>query len=304
MRVFGIGETVYDIIFKDGTPIASKAGGSVLNTLVSLARTGVETYFVSELGKDNVANIILSFLKENGVDTKYIHQYNKGQSALAMAFLDDKNDATYEFHKNYPEDRLKGELPQFRQGDILLFGSSYAIDKNIRTQVVKLIAGAKKAGAIVMYDPNFRSKDGADNAERIEFVKQNMAYADIIRGSNEDYDQLFNLKDAQSVYATVADSCRLMVYTKNANCVDVITSSYSKSYPVDKITPVSTIGAGDNFNAGIIYSLVKLGESKETLAQLNNQKLSFIINNAKQFSSTVCMSLDNYVPEGFMPITT
>lgn len=300
MRVFGLGETVYDIIFKKGTPVAAKAGGSVLNTLVSLARTGIETHFISELGDDNVANIILSFLKQNGVDTNYVHQYNKGQTALAMAFLDEKNDATYEFRKNYPTDRLTGALPRFEQGDILLFGSSYAIDKNIRPQVVQIIADAKEAGAIVMYDPNFRNKDGVDNAQRIEFVKQNMACADIIRGSNEDYEQLFNSKDIQSVYATVTDACKLLVYTKNADGVDLITPSYSKSYTVDKIKPISTIGAGDSFNAGIIYSLVKIGARQDTLSDLSDQNISYLINNAKQFSTAVCMSMDNYIPEGFI----
>ena len=39
-RVFGLGETVFDIIFKDGQPLSAKAGGSVLNALVSLARLG------------------------------------------------------------------------------------------------------------------------------------------------------------------------------------------------------------------------------------------------------------------------
>ncbi len=37
-KIYGIGETVYDIIFKDGTPQAAKPGGSVLNSMVSLGQ--------------------------------------------------------------------------------------------------------------------------------------------------------------------------------------------------------------------------------------------------------------------------
>jgi len=36
--VYGLGETVLDIIFKNRQPVSAKAGGSVLNALVSLAR--------------------------------------------------------------------------------------------------------------------------------------------------------------------------------------------------------------------------------------------------------------------------
>ena len=39
-KIYTIGETVLDIIFKNGQPVASKAGGSMLNTAVSLGRRG------------------------------------------------------------------------------------------------------------------------------------------------------------------------------------------------------------------------------------------------------------------------
>jgi len=75
-RVFSIGETVYDIIFKNAQPIAAKAGGSTLNTSVSLGRLGLNVNFVSDLGKDMIGDTILRFLTANGVATSYIEQYD------------------------------------------------------------------------------------------------------------------------------------------------------------------------------------------------------------------------------------
>ena len=86
-KVFGFGETVLDIIFKDGQPRAAKPGGSVLNAFVSLGRLGWDPCFVSEYGQDNVGRLIDEYLLENGVNTKYINRFTDGQSALAMAFL-------------------------------------------------------------------------------------------------------------------------------------------------------------------------------------------------------------------------
>ena len=53
-RVFGIGETIYDIIFKDGQPIAGVPGGSVFNGLMTLGKLGVKCTQISEVGSDQV----------------------------------------------------------------------------------------------------------------------------------------------------------------------------------------------------------------------------------------------------------
>ncbi|MBO4267903.1 MAG: carbohydrate kinase, partial [Bacteroidaceae bacterium] len=62
-RIFGIGETVYDILFRDGQPIAAVPGGSVFNGLISLGRTGMQCTFISEVGADRVGGYILDFIR-------------------------------------------------------------------------------------------------------------------------------------------------------------------------------------------------------------------------------------------------
>jgi fructokinase len=47
--VYCIGETVLDIIFRDDQVIAAKPGGSMLNTAVSLGRSGIPVEFISEI---------------------------------------------------------------------------------------------------------------------------------------------------------------------------------------------------------------------------------------------------------------
>ena len=51
-KVIGIGETMLDIIFKNGKPIEAVPGGSTFNGIVSLGRAGVKTVFVSETGNE------------------------------------------------------------------------------------------------------------------------------------------------------------------------------------------------------------------------------------------------------------
>ncbi len=66
-----------------------------------------------------------------------------------------------------------------------------------------------------------------------------------------------------------------------------------------KITPVSTVGAGDSFNAGIIYSLYKNRVGKEDLENLSEEFWRSAIETAISFGSEVCQSYDNYISESF-----
>ena len=63
---------------------------------------------------------------------------------------------------------------------------------------------------------------------------------------------------------------------------------------------VSTIGAGDNFNAGFVFGLLKSGITRDALERsLTEQQWDSVIACAQQFSANVCQSLENYVSPDF-----
>ena len=92
-KVIGIGETVLDIIFRDGQPIGAYPGGSTFNSVISLGRAGVATSFVAETGNDRVGDKIITFLKENGVNADSVNRYPDSKSSISLAFLNERNDA-------------------------------------------------------------------------------------------------------------------------------------------------------------------------------------------------------------------
>ena len=71
-RVIGIGETVLDILFKNGQPVKAVPGGSVYNSIISLGRMGLDAAFISEVGDDRVGEMILSHLRDSGVDASAV----------------------------------------------------------------------------------------------------------------------------------------------------------------------------------------------------------------------------------------
>lgn len=94
-KVIGIGETVLDIIFRDNHPVDAVPGGSAYNALVSLGRMGIPGMFISETGADHVGEMIVSFLRSNGIDTSGVKMYKDTKSPLSLAFLNERNDAEY-----------------------------------------------------------------------------------------------------------------------------------------------------------------------------------------------------------------
>ena len=66
-------------------------------------------------------------------------------------------------------------------------------------------------------------------------------------------------------------------------------------YPVKQVDVVSTVGAGDNFNAGVLYGLVKGEVTREKLAQLTAAEWDSIMSNGLDFSAHACTLIENYV---------
>ena len=298
-KIFGIGETVLDIIFKDGQPQAAKAGGSVLNSAVSMGRMGLPVSFISEYGLDDVGELIDNFLNENGVNTASVHRFEDGSTSLALAFLNEKNDANYTFYKDFPGKRLSIEFPQLQKEDILQFGSFYAIWPEIRVKIKKFIQNAHDNGALVFYDPNFRKSHISELAKLKPLIIENMRMSGLIRGSDEDFQNIFRVNSADEAWEVVKNYCMCLVYTSNTDGVYVRTNSFSGKFPVKTITPVSTIGAGDNFNAGMITSIHRNNISKNQLYKMGLKEWMVVIETAVDFATHVCLSYENYISEEF-----
>jgi fructokinase len=299
-KIFAIGETVYDIIFKDGKPVTARAGGSMLNSAVSLGRLGLDVYLVSDMGSDMVGDEIDLFLRNNGVNTGYIQRYPNLNSAIALAFLDDSNNARYNFYRNFPAERLTGLDIHFEQDDIILFGSFFALATEIRPVLKRILVKANEAGCIIIYDPNFRKPHLHELEKLLPFIIENIRFADLVRGSDEDFQLIFGTAVGEEVFRIISgEGCNNLVYTANKNGAEVFSQGIRMSFEVPEIKIVSSIGAGDNFNAGIIWSLVSDAICKRDFERIHEKTWENLIRNGIDFASEVCGSYDNYISYDF-----
>ena len=285
-RVIGIGETVLDILFKDDQPLKAVPGGSTFNSIVSLGRAGVPCARVTEAGSDHVGDLICNYLNDNGVSSEFVCRHEHVKSHISLAFLDEHNDAQYVFYKDHASVSLDGKLPVMGKDDVVLFGSFFAINPAIRPVVGELLRAARKAGAWLYYDVNFHKPHIADLPNVMSNIEENMSLSDVVRGSMEDFGYLYGLCDGDAIYEKVCRLCDTLILTDGAHSIRVYTPDGRETYPVQAIETVSTVGAGDNFNAGYIYAMMQgIDDPTARIAM------------AQRWSQDVCRQIGNNISD-------
>lgn len=102
---------------------------------------------------------------------------------------------------------------------------------------------------------------------------------------------------ADDLLLAVVESDFLTLGQANASVASLPGEAQIPTQRLDNV--LSTIGAGDNFNAGFVYGLVRDG--------ITSDKLSTwpawlpLIETGQRFSAHVCQRLDNYVDMTFQP---
>ena len=111
-----------------------------------------------------------------------------------------------------------------------------------------------------------------------------MGLSNVVRGSMEDFHYLYSLQNDDDIYQRVSRHCDTLILTDGARPIRVYTPKGCQLYPVQEIETVSTVGAGDNFNAGYIYAMIQ---------GLDNQASR--IEMAQRWSQDVCRQLGNNI---------
>lgn len=306
-RIIAMGETVLDILFheqecngvRESVPFAAVPGGSSFNSMVSVGRSGIPCLFIGYTGANRVGYQIVDFMKSNGISTDYFEVRKDERAALSLAYLDSNGDADYVFYKDTPVASARYLKPKFMPTDYFLYGSYFAICPGLRTQVRDILQSVHDTGAIVYYDINFRRSHQPEKENLLPVVQENCMLSSIVRGSADDFDILFGTRNPEEIYSKhISEYCPIFICTAGAGQIFICTPHAIHEFHVPQIPAheiVSTVGAGDSFNAGFLCAMYAKGICKEMLPTMDRSHWEELVANGVEYASKVCRSRDNYI---------
>lgn len=240
--------------------IRPAVGGSCLNIAVGVARLGIPTGFVGGISTDLFGRMIADHAAASNVDLRHATRSDH-QTTLAFVRLI-AGESQYAFYDTETASAnwtyRRGSIP-FDAIDAVHIGSTTLVHDRGAAEAGALIADAK-ATATISFDPNCRPNLVHDQPAYRARMGAFAANADIVRMSDVDFEYLFGEEDfAASAAALLARGASLIVITRGTNgALAWHRTAGAIEVGAPAVDVVDTIGAGDSFQAALLFALHQL----------------------------------------------
>jgi fructokinase len=262
--------------------LAPVAGGSCLNIAVGMARLGVAAGFVGGISTDLFGRMIADHALASGVELGYA---TRSPRQTTLAFVRSvAGEPQYAFYDEGSASRnwtyRNGSIP-LSEIDAIHVGSTTLVDANGAAQALAMVEEAR--GSVTLsFDPNCRPNLVRDKAGYVARMAEFASAADIIRMSDVDFEYLYGDDDhAGRAKSMIAAGASLVVVTRGMRGVQ---AWHGKAAALEvqapKVNVKDTIGAGDSFQAALLFALHALsrigkGPLRETTTGELRRALSF-----------------------------
>ena len=166
MDILTIGEVLIDLTQtgKDARGIpqfAANPGGAPANLAVAASRLGAQTAFIGKVGADAFGRYLKEVLAENKVDVSGMAVDADHPTTMAVVSVDATGERDFSFYRSANADVMlsKEDISEgaLKAAKIVHFGSVSLTADPSRTATLDAAARAKKLGAVITYDPNYRA---------------------------------------------------------------------------------------------------------------------------------------------------
>ncbi len=263
-KLYSIGELLIDFQsvgtggLKDTKQFVKNAGGAPANVCVQAVKLGQKAVYLTKVGGDGFGDFLIEVLNGEGVDTSYILRSDKYDTSLAFVSFKEDGEREFVFYRKAAADlhftAEEFKDIEFEKGDILEFGSVALKTAEAKGAHLALIEKAKKAGAIVCFDPNLRFNLWDSASELKDAVNEFLPYADVVKVGADELDFL----TGGSIEAVFAGGLKILLVTDGGKGAKLYLAD-GREFACNgyKVKAVDTTGAGDSFFGGFIAQLME-----------------------------------------------
>lgn len=266
-------------------------GGSCLNVAVGMARLGAPAGFVGGISTDLFGRMVADHALASEVDLRFA---TRSDHQTTLAFVRTvAGEPQYAFYDEGTASRnwtyRSGSLP-FDRIEAIHVGSTTLVDERAAAQALALVQEARRS-VTVSFDPNCRPNLVADKRRYVERMAAFAGAAHIVRMSDVDFDYLYGDDDpARRAASLIAAGARLVVVTRGAQGAEAwhkTAGSVVVEAPAGPV--VDTIGAGDSFQAALLFALRAMGRSgTASLAAIGADELRRALSFAARCAAITC----------------
>jgi len=245
-------------------------GGAVANVLAAMARLGERTAFIGKVGNDMHGAFLKETLENAGIDTKGLVLSDEYFTTLAFVALSASGERTFSFARKPGADtQLTAEEVDesiLRSTEIFHVGSLSLTDEPARSATHHAVKLAKKHGAVISYDPNYRASLWPDVETAKARMRELLPYVDVMKLSDEETILLTDLEspaEAAKRLNEMGISCVAVTLGKKGALVSV--DGNSKIVPGYSLPAIDTTGAGDAFWGGFLHRMLSLKKRPDEL---------------------------------------
>lgn len=282
-----MGRSSLDLYSNDvGTPFvdiksfAAYVGGSPTNISVGGRRLGLNTIALTALGADPVGDFIFKFLEDEGVETRFIPRKADKRTSAVVLGIEPPNKFPLVYYRDNCadieltiDDVLAAPLSECR---VFQFAGTNLCKEPSRSATFFAAELARKAGAEVVFDIDFRPDQWHDPRAFGVMARAIMPLVDIVMGTEDEinaamlmdpaqisltHSQVSDTKVAGDVDAGIAQLLALgpkaLLQKRGVDGLRIHLQDEKIDAPGFPVEVYNILGAGDAFAAGFLSGYLK-----------------------------------------------
>lgn len=282
-QILSFGEALIDFTPTSDGSYMPNPGGAPFNFAACTAKYGCKTAFVGKLGKDAFGKLISLTAEKLGVDVSGVVWDGKRVTTHAFITLDDNGDRDFVFCRDHGADTAISvdELPLGMIADTKLFhfGGLSLTHSGLKETCLAALEHARKNGAFVSFDPNYRALLWESEADFVAACKAVLDKVDILKVSIEEAFMLTGEDCEGKSLNALRKQVPVVLLTKGAKGATCVIGNETMALPATPAKAVDTTGAGDIFFGTFLAMMLSEGYTPGSLDK----------EAAKRFGAKACL---------------
>ncbi len=247
---------------EDAAHYVSAIGGSAGNIAVALARQGMEAGLLSCLSDDAVGRYCRGELARYGVGTAHVRLVAGGvRTSLAVTETRAKGCQTVLYRNGAADfDLTEADVAAVDFAPLaalVVTGTALAAEPSRRAAMMA-IDRARHAGALVVFDIDYRAYSWASRNQAAETCLIAADQADVVVGNDEEFALLAGDTDGLALARHMArETALLVVYKQGAAGSMTFTGDFGFTTGIYPVAAQKPTGAGDGFMGGLLAGLAR-----------------------------------------------